>query len=216
MPFHQAVHGDSLLIGDVESDIFQFGGFDVELYAVVEAVFVILHYQEELHILLVVEFVAEMHGEGAVLHLGFVDVHAGKGMLALNDLHGRMVAREGDVEVAHGSEADIMQAEVQPAGLVVVGSLVAVAFLVVDFDGIENQIGLVRGDDLDETLVTVIVLLGDGEFHGSSNRLRNDGDLLGAARRLVEADDLTVGGQANGGAFVGLHRVLLVPGGEHG
>ena len=94
--------------------------------------------------------------------------------------------------------------------------MVTIALFIVDFNGIENQVRLFGRNGLDEMLVTVIVLLGDGEFYGGANLLRHNSDVLRVARGHVETNDLSVGGQADGGAFVGFHLVLLAASGQYG
>ena len=102
-----------------------------------------------------------------------------------------------------------MQIDSEVASLVIVGGLVAVAFFVIDFDGIENQVRFFRGNRLDEVLVAVLVLFGDGEFYSGSDFLWRDVDLLQVARGNIEADDLSVGSQTDGGAFIGFQCVLV-------
>ena len=213
---HQPVSRIAFQIGDVEFGKLQIWGFHDEGHAVDERVVGIFHRQVELHFFLIQQFVAETHRKGIVLHLGLVGIHAIVGKGVLRDLHGRVLARECDVEVVHGGGTHVVQAEAQAAALVVVGSLVAIAFLVVDLDGIENEVGVFCRNGLDEMLITVVVLFGDGEFHGSAYLLRRDGDLLRVAGGDVETDDLSIGGQADGGAFVGFHCVLVAPSGENG
>ena len=216
MSNHQSVGRIAFQIGDVEFGKLQIWGFHDEGHAVDERVVGIFHHQVELHLLPIQQFVAETHSESVVLHLGLVGLHAivGKGVLC--NLHGRMLTREGNVEVVHVGETHVMQAEVQTAAFVVVRSLVAIAFFIVDLDGIEDEIGVFCRNGLDEMLITVVVLFGDGEFHGSAYLLRRDVDLLCVAGGDVETDDLSIGGQADGGTFVGFHCVLVAPSGEDG
>ena len=108
-----------------------------------------------------------------------------------------MVARKCDVETVQRRESGVAEADAKAAGLVVIGSLVAVSFFIVDFDGIENQVRLFRGNRLDEMLITVIVLFGNGEFYLGTYFLGRYANALGIARRDVESDDLTVGRQAS-------------------
>ena len=127
-----------------------------------------------------------------------------------------MWTRKRDIEAVDRGEARVMQSEVEVAGLVIVGGFVAVAFIVVDFDGIENQVRLFGGNGLDVVLVAEIILLGDGEFHRGAQLLGRDVDGLSVACCHVKADDLSVGGEADGRAFVGFQLVLFVASGQYG
>ena len=66
-----------------------------------------------------------------------------------------MVARKCDDETVQWRESSIAEADAKAAGFVVIGSLVAVSFFIVDFDGVENQVRLFRGNRFDEVLITV-------------------------------------------------------------
>ena len=127
-----------------------------------------------------------------------------------------MSAGKGDVEAFHGIMTHIVEADAEFAGLVVVGSMVTVAFLIVDFDVVKNEVRPSCRNRVDEMLVTVIVLLGDSEFDHGASFLRNDINVLRVACGIAKADDLSVGAQADGGAFVGFYGVLFAAGSDDG
>ena len=176
----------------------------------------IFHFQVKLHLLLVFKVVVEMNRESIILRLYLIDIHSVVGKLALRDFHGRMAATERDFELVQIVETRIVYADAEVAGFIVVGGMVAVAFCVVDFQGVENQIRSIGRNGADEMLVAVIILLGDGEFHLRPNLLRRNGDGLRFARRNVKTDDLSIGTQADNGAFVGLYLILVAASGNYG
>ena len=140
LALHQAIHLDAVQIGECECAVFQNRCVHGKGYAVDENMIGIFHFQVKLHLLLVFKVVVEMNRESIILRLYLIDIHSVVGKLALRDFHGRMAATERDFELVQIVETRIVDADAEVAGFVVVGGMVVVAFRVVDFQGVENQV----------------------------------------------------------------------------